>query len=86
MTDVHIELAKKVKKKTSAIAQYQEMDQRREELISQLIVSYKSNKKIELTELNQWTSIMNAFAVANQLPTRKIVTAEMFAAYIKNLQ
>ena len=86
MTDVHIELAKKVKKKTSAIAQYQEMDQRREELISQLIVSYKSNKKIELTELNQWTSIMNAFAVANQLPTRKIVTTEMFAAYIKNLQ
>ena len=86
MTDVHIELAKKVKKKTSAIAQYQEMDQRREELISQLIVSYKSNKKIELTELNQWTSIMNAFAVANQLPTRKIVTAEKFEAYIKNLQ
>ena len=86
MTDVHIELAKKVKKKTSAIAQYQEMDQRREELISQLIVSYKSNKKIELTELNQLTSIMNAFAVANQLPTRKIVTTEMFAAYIKNLQ
>ncbi|MFV9510982.1 DUF2533 family protein [Tepidibacillus sp. LV47] len=85
MSSVHLEITKKVNEKVKAIETYKKMDQQRELIIDQLIDDYKAGKPIDLTKLNQWTKQMNQFAIKHQLPTRKIVTKEMFKSYVQTL-
>ena len=82
MSSVHLAISKQVNKTVSTIEQYRKMDAKREGIIEELMSDYRSGKKIDLTELNQWTENMNQFAVENQLPPRKIVTIEMFETFV----
>lgn len=83
MTSVHNELSKQVKEKVQSIEKYKQMDSQRENIIAQLIDDYRAGKKVDLGPLNKWTEEMNKYAVKNQLPTRKLVTKEMFEDYIQ---
>ncbi|OEF96898.1 hypothetical protein BHF71_03995 [Vulcanibacillus modesticaldus] len=82
---VHNEISKQVEEKVQAIKKYQQMDEQRERIISQLIEDYKAGKMINLAKLNSWTKEMNQFAIKHQLPTRKEVTIEMFKNFIEKL-
>ncbi|TCS83778.1 DUF2533 family protein [Tepidibacillus fermentans] len=82
MASVHLEISKKVNEKVKAIETYKKMDQQREAIIDKLVADYQAGKPIDLAPLNQWTQKMNEFAVKNQLPTRKIVTIEMFESFM----
>ena len=85
LSSVHIELSKKVNEKVTAIEAYKQMDQQREQIIEKLASEYKEGQKIDISSLNQWTQKMNDFAVKNQLPTRKIITVDMFKEYFDKL-
>lgn len=86
MSSVHIELAKKNAEKVQAIETYKKMDQERENIITELIDTYNSSNTFDLSRLNQWTTEMNSFAVKNQIPTRKIITKEMFLDYVNSIE
>ena len=82
MTNVHLEISKKVQEKVDAIAKYREMDNKREEIIANLVDEYQQTGKVDLTSLNQWTERMNSFAQKNAMPIRKTVSLEMFIEYV----
>lgn len=82
MSNVHDEISKKVKEKVDSIETYKRMDIERERIIEGLIGDYNNIKKVDLTKLNSWTIKMNQFAVKHQMPTRKLVTMEMFEAFV----
>lgn len=84
MTNVHMEISKKVQEKVDAIAKYREMDHRREEIITKLVEDYKKTNRVDLTPLNQWTEQMNSFAQKNDMPLRKIVSLDMFIEYVNS--
>lgn len=80
-----MELAKKNAEKVQVIQQFKQMDEERENIIAELTKSYTLKKTIDISKLNQWTEVMNAFAAKNQLPQRKIITEEMFLEYLRNI-
>ncbi len=82
MTSVHLEISKKVQEKVDAIAKYREMDNKREEIIANLVDEYQKTGKVDLTSLNQWTELMNSFAQKNAMPIRKTVSLDMFIEYV----
>jgi len=82
MSNVHDEISKKVKEKVDSIEMYKSMDIERERIIEELISDYNNIKKVDLTKLNNWTIKMNQFAAKNQMPARKLVTLEMFDAFV----
>ncbi len=85
MNEVHLEISKKVSTKVEAIEFYKQLDEHREHIISLLLQDYEQGINIDLTQLNQWTKDLNQFAVKHQLPTRKIVSKEMFELFVKNM-
>lgn len=84
MSEVHRHISKQVEEKVKAIEWFKTLDEKREQIIMQLIESYRLNRQVELKELNGLTSEMNQLALKYQLPSRKIVTWEMFETYAKN--
>lgn len=82
MGNVHDEISKKVKEKVDSIEVYKSMDLERERIIEGLISDYSNKKKVDLTKLNSWTIKLNQFATKHQMPTRKLVTMEMFEAFV----
>lgn len=82
MGNVHDEISKKVKEKVDSIEVYKSMDLERERIIERLISDYNNKKKVDLTKLNSWTIKMNQFAAKHQMPARKLVTMEMFEAFV----
>jgi len=85
LSEVHDQIAKQVEEMQKAIASFKRMDQKREEIISQLVERFHQGEKIDLTPLNDWTKEMNQFAAQYHLPIRKYVTMEMFESYAKKL-
>lgn len=85
MTSVHLEISKKVQEKVDAIAKYREMDNKREEIIANLVDEYQKTRKVDLTSLNQWTELMNSFAQKNAMPIRKTVSLDMFIEYVNTI-
>lgn len=86
MKSVHNSISEKVKEKVTAIETYKQMDQQRENIISNLLNEYLNYGKVELSALNGWTKKMNEYAVQNQLPTRDYVTLDMFLTYVNTIK
>lgn len=84
MSEVHRHISKQVEEKVKAIERFKALDEQREQMIMQLIENYRLGRQVELNELNRLTSEMNQLALKYQLPSRKIVTWEMFETYVKN--
>ncbi|MDN4523251.1 DUF2533 family protein [Fictibacillus fluitans] len=82
MMSVHMEISKHSSKQHEVVAQFLQLEKKREQLIEEAVERCSSQEPFSVNEINDVSRRMNVLAQKGIVPQRKIISEDMVKEYV----